>query len=125
MAETSLKFTKYNPEKVNSIVIEITDHTVFEETKDEQMPTVLKDQKAADDFINEVRKLCLKHGFMINLTGTREQMAARLYKKDGKDLITEEEAVAYAYHAYILVDEGPIPTIEDLHKWRKEVDDMK
>lgn len=124
MEETSLKFKNYKPEKVNAIVVEITDHTTYEETKDEQVPTVLKDQKAADDFVNALRKICLKYGFMINNTGTREQMAARLYKKNGQNLITEEHAVAFANNYFHSVDERRL-TVVDLHRWRKEADDMK
>lgn len=82
--KTSLTFPSYKMEEINSVVVEITDHTTFDEVRDKQMPTVLKDQDKADEFMNDLRATCLRHGFMINRSGLPNIMVERLYKKIGK-----------------------------------------
>lgn len=122
------RFPHYKPEQVNSMVIIIKDKSVLDDKYNKQVVEVLKDMTDINNFFDKLQVFCKLHGLEIDSSGTREQMAARLYKKDGKNLITEEEALAFTNNCIPKDPDGIRTAVyykEDLHEWRKEVDDMK
>jgi len=116
------KFQNYKPEQINAIVIVITDRTIYDEATDKQIPEVLKDQTDANVFMDKLQAFCKEYGFQIDGTGSRAQMAARLYKKDGKSLITEEDAIKYASDCH---ESKVLPTLAGLDEFILNLRDMK
>ncbi len=62
MEKSSIKFPTYNPNEINTVVVEVTDHTTYDELQDRQLPTVSKNQTGADEFMQELNSLCAKFG---------------------------------------------------------------
>lgn len=115
-----LPFPPYDPTKSNnSVVIIITDETIYDEVKDVQVGTVAKTQADADSFMVMIHGLCKTNGFHIDGSGTREQMAGRLYRKNGQNLMTETEVLEFVTDLMntMIVHPTKIPRHSDVTDW--------
>lgn len=117
-----LPFPEYTEGKLNSIVLVIKEEVTFEKTPDSEEPIEKKRTKEnAENFLFMLNGLAKTYGLSIDASGTRDQMAERLYKKGNRELLTQEEAVLYAISWVNSVSENAAqPSQEDLIKWRAE-----
>lgn len=118
------RFPNYKPEQINSVVIVISDKTIYDELKDKQIVEVLKDQTDANNFFDKLQGFCKGFGFQIDGSGTREQMASRLFKKDGGELMTASEVLEFAtdLNNQMLIKPNHIPCIKDVKNWIEKRD---
>lgn len=115
-----LPFPPYDVTKSdNTVVVVITDEITYDENTDQQIGTVAKTQADADSFMIMLHGLCRTHGFQINGTGTKEQMAGRLYKKNGQNLLTETEVLECCLDISMksILDSSHIPIAKDVSDW--------
>ena len=122
-----LPFPKYKTGEINSVVLVIMDETIFDEKTEKHIVTKEKTPQEAEEFLVALFGFCKSHGFLLDATGTREQMAARLFKKNGKDLITREEALAFSIdiNNKMILHPKLIPSIKDVNDWVETLHDMK
>lgn len=115
-----LPFPTYDVTKSdNTVVVVITDEITYDENTDQQIGTVAKTQADADSFMIMLHGLCRTHGFQINGTGTKEQMARRLYKKNGQNLLTETEVLEFVTDLtnHTITHPTHVPRIVDVSDW--------
>ncbi len=122
------RFPNYKPEEQNFLAIVVADKLIYDKVKDKWVIETLKDQTDANTFFDKLSALCRQFGFEVDSWGSKEQMGARLFKKDGKDLYTEEETLAFGNQVLnqcIDHQHRESPVIEDLREWRAGLRDMK
>ncbi len=82
--KTKYPFPNYIPEQINSIVVVITDDTIYDEKTEKQVGTILKDQTDANKFIQDLKGWRKERGFQIEASGNKESMIERFYNKSNK-----------------------------------------